>query len=506
MTRVAQFFCGLLSFVCLVFLHGSSIGDANASDSTRPNIVLIYADDLGYADLSCYGNEYHETPNIDRLMNEGIRFTQAYADAPLCTPSRIALLTGRHCARAGCYDALPGGIVFGVKRDAIDFEPPKNNINLPKDQRILPEFLKDIGYRTGVFGKWHVGRVQPDKRGFDEFVELRTKSHVDSLKSLVGRSPNYPEAEGYSSDYLAICAVQFINQNRDEPFFLYLPHTLVHTVKSDGKGGLDPKPELLHKYEAKAKSELHFNPAYAAMVEALDQAVGKTVEALRNRGILDNTVVIFTSDNGAALGGRRVTKSGVTVGENTSNFPLREGKLQLYEGGIRVPTSFSYGNIVRKDAVSDAVISQLDLLPTILELAKHPKASEIMESIDGKSLVPLLGNGDSNWPERDLFWHFPGYRIRDFRTMEGQRPESAMRRGNWKLIESLETGDVQLYDLATDIGESKDVSAAHPDVVNELRLRLKQWRESTNAPMLQRKEDVAGQSSKSKSSNRANGR
>ena len=477
----------LVSLVSLVSMIYGSIACAGDTDSSRPNFVLIYADDLGYADLSCYGNEYHETPNIDRLMKEGIRFTQAYADAPLCTPSRIALLTGRHCARAGCYDVLPGRIVFGVKREAVDFDPPMNEWNLPKDQRILPEFLKDIGYRTGAFGKWHVGRVQPNERGFDEFVNLRTKSHVDSLKSLVGRSPNYPEAEGYSSDYLAICAVQFINQNKDEPFFLYLPHTLVHSVKIDGKGALDPKPELLHKYEAKAKSELHSNAAYAAMVEALDEAVGRTVEALRNRGILDNTVVIFTSDNGAALGSRRVTKSGVTVGQNTSNFPLREGKLQLYEGGIRIPTSISYGNIIRKDAVSDAVISQLDLLPTILELAKHPQASEIMESLDGESLVPLLSDAHSNWPLRDLFWHFPGYRIRDFRTMAGQRPESAMRRGNWKLIESLETGDVQLYDLATDIGESNDVSAAHPEVVASLRKRLQNWRDETDAPMPERK-------------------
>ena len=477
----------LVSLASLVSMVYGSIACAGDTGSSRPNFVLIYADDLGYADLSCYGNEYHETPNIDRLMKEGIRFTQAYADAPLCTPSRFALLTGRHCARAGCYDVLPGRIVFGVKRDAVDFDPPTNNFNLPKDQRILPEFLKDIGYRTGAFGKWHVGRVQPNKRGFDEFVCLNTTSHLDSRKSFIGRSPNYPEPEGYSSDYLANCAVQFINQNKDEPFFLYLPHTLVHTVKSDGKGTLEPKPDLLHKYEAKAKSELHGNAAYAAMVEALDQAVGRTVEALRNRGILANTFVIFASDNGAALGSRRVTKSGVTVGQNTSNYPLREGKLQLYEGGIRIPTSISYGNIIREDAVSDAVISQLDLLPTILELAEHPQASEIMESLDGESLVPLLSDAHSNWPLRDLFWHFPGYRIRDFRTMAGQRPESAMRRGNWKLIESLETGDVQLYDLATDIGESNDVSAAHPEVVANLRKRLQSWRDETDAPMPERK-------------------
>ena len=491
----------LPSFICLACVAGASIMQASAADSPQPNFVLIYADDLGYADLGCYGNGYHETPHIDRLMKDGLRFTEAYADAPLCAPSRVALLTGRHSARAGCYDVFPRRILEGVDPDLVDFIPPENRWDLPAGCSILPEYLKQVGYRTGCFGKWHVGPAKPSTRGFDEFVSIRTISHLDVSEAFIARSRNYPPPEGYSSEYLTKCAEQFIDSQKDRPFFLYLPHTLVHTAKGSGDARLQPKPDLLRKYQSKDKTELHGNPAYAAMIEALDQAVGQTMEALRARGLLDNTLVIFTSDNGGLLGRKRVTASGVVVGEITSNHPLRSGKLHLYEGGIRVPTSISYGNHVRRNAVSDAVVSQLDLLPTILELAKHSQAKALAESLDGKSLVSLLSDAGADWPDRELFWHYPGYRISDPKTMTGQRPESAMRQGDWKMIESLETGNVQLYDLATDIGESNDVSAAHPEVVNGLRLRLHQWRVNTSAPMPERKDAVAGQSSESRSLN-----
>ena len=396
--------------------------------------------------------------------------------------------------RAGCFDVIPGRYLKGVNLDFVDFIPPENRWDLPKGHKILPEYLKQLGYRTGFFGKWHVGPAKPNKRGFDEFVNIRTTSHVDVGLSFINRSPRYPPPEGYSSDYLTKSAEQFIDRHKSRPFFLYLPHTLVHLAKGkDAKGSLEPKPELFRKYQAKPKTELHANAAYAAMVEALDDAIGQTVEALRSRGLLENTVVIFTSDNGGLLGGKRLTESGVVAGKITSNYPLRSGKLHLYEGGIRVPTSISYGNVVHKAAVSDAVVCQLDLLPTILELAEHPQASEITKSLDGKSLVPLLRDADANWPDRKLFWHYPGYRMDNPKAkrrelMTGQRPESAMRYGDWKMIESLETGSIQLYDLASDVGESNDVSAANPDIVNRMRRRLHEWRVDAHAPMPERKD------------------
>ena len=183
-----------------------------------------------------------------------------------------------------------------------------------------------------------------------------------------------------------------------------------------------------------------------------------------------------------------MTNSGVIAGHVTSNYPLRSGKLHLFEGGVRVPMSISYGGIMNAGMVSDAVVSQLDFLPTFLELAGHPQAKAIGETIDGKSLVPLLRDADATWPDRELFWHYPGYRISNAATMAGQRPESSVRSGKWKMIESLETGAVQLYDLNTDVSEANDVAAAHPEVVSRLRRRLKQWREETNAPMPVRKD------------------
>ena len=188
-------FVDSVTLVTVVYVMLAFLNESTASGHAPPNFVLIYADDVGYADLGCYGNEYHETPNIDRLMADGLRFTQAYADAPLCAPSRVALLTGRHCARAGCYDVFPKRIIEGVAPEQVDFVPPENIWNLPAGRTILPEYLKQIGYRTGCFGKWHVGPMMPGKRGFDEFVSLRTTSHTDVSQSLIGRSKGSPKPE-----------------------------------------------------------------------------------------------------------------------------------------------------------------------------------------------------------------------------------------------------------------------------------------------------------------------
>ena len=296
-------------------------------------------------------------------------------------------------ARAGCYDVFPKRILEGIDPELVDFIPPENTWDLPAGDRIFPEYLKQIGYRTGFFGKWHVGPAKPNDEGFDEFVSIRTSSHLDVSQSIIARSTNYPPPEGYSSDYLTNCAEQFIASHKDQPFFLYLPHTLVHKAK---EGRLEAKPELLRKYQTKTKTELHGNAAYAAMIEALDQAVGKTMESLRTRGLLDNTLVIFTSDNGGLLG--RKARHGFRFHCRTHHveLPMRSGKLHLYEGGIRVPMSISYGSNVRRAAVSDAVVSQLDLMPTILELAKHPQVGALAESLDGKSLVALLRDAGAN--------------------------------------------------------------------------------------------------------------
>lgn len=454
----------------------------------RPNIVLFYADDLGWADLGAYGNGYHLTPRIDRLMADGLRCTQAYAAAPLCAPSRIGLLSGRHPARFGCYEVTQGRFLTQVNLEEVRFYPPENRIALPSDRPILPERLREAGYRTGVFGKWHVGPFRPRPRGFDDAVLLGIRSHVDVRQAAQFVDPSYPPPAGPSGDYLAECAVRFME--RGGPCFLYVPFTLIHTVS--GGGGqplrLDPEPELLAAFKARPPTDLHRNPGYAAMVAASDRAVGRMLDAIESRGLSRTTLVIFASDNGGLLGARRVTAGGVEAGEFTSNHPLRGGTAQLFEGGIRIPMSMTWPGRIRGDAVCEAAVSPLDIAPTLLELAGAAAETELAE-FDGRSLAPLLANPGAAWPDRELVWHYPGYRFRGVGPLEGpdapgtQRPESAIRRGRWKLIESLEDGRVQLYDLGRDIGETTDVSAEHPEVVRELRARLAAWRRETGAPM-----------------------
>ena len=462
--------------------------ESRAEIQTRPNIVLIYADDLGYADLACYGNEYFETPNIDALMAKGIRFTSAYSNAPLCAPSRIALLSGRYSARVGCYEVTPGVYDKTVNVDEIDFQMPVNQLRLPQDRKILPELLKEAGYFTGFIGKWHVGAERPTERGFDEFVEVTNVnsggSHNDVGTAFRGKTKGYPEAKGDSGDYLTQCAKTFLDHAglRNGPFFLYLAHTLVHIP-------VESKRELIDKYKAKEPSPYHHHPIYAAMVDNLDANVGKLMDELREKHLLDNTLVIFTSDNGGATGmmSARPGSDGYKVGTRTSNYPLRGGKCQLFEGGIRVPMGIVLGDRLTPAEFFEPV-TQMDLLPTIVEFARVEGA----EGLDGRSLKPILQDVTSPWPERSLFWHYPGYRsvIAYERAPQGmepgsrQRPASAVRRGDWKLIESLETGETQLYNLSDDLGETIDLATDNTERVASLKAELESWRDEVNAPMI----------------------
>ncbi len=470
---------------------------AHTPQRSAPNIVFILADDLGYADLGCYGNRYHQTPHMDRLVSMGLRFTQAYSDAPLCAPSRIALLTGRHAVREGCYEVVAGRFLEQVEIEKVPLMPPENRLQLPANRKILSERLNALGYRTGVFGKWHVGPQTPAQRGFEDYVLLNSNSHLDAAKSATKqRSSDYPAPHGYSSDYLTTCARRFLDKGADDarPFFLYLPYTLVHTCLGPGAQLLEPKPELSAKYAALPKSELHRNPSYAAMVEALDQSVGEVMAELERRQLLSSTIIILTSDNGGLLGRPRRTESGIEAGEFTSSYPLRDGKATIWEGGIRVPFGIRFDGRIPAGRTSDAFVSQLDLMPTLLELAGDPAARNAANSFDGRSLVPLFDDKPVAWPERALCWHYPNYRLRGIGPLEGdaapggQQPSSAIRRGNWKLIEDLEDGSIDLYDLATDVSESRDISGAHPEVVASLKAQLAAWRTETCAPMPLRKE------------------
>jgi arylsulfatase A-like enzyme len=464
------------------------------AEDNRPNIVLIYADDLGYGDLGCYGNDFFETPNIDSLIASGLRFTNAYSTAPLCAPSRVALLSGLHNVRAGCYEVVGKRYLKTVDLETVDFMPPLNRLNLPKGRKILPEYLKELGYFTGFFGKWHVGPNRPTTRGFDEFVETTSinsgGSHLDVSTGFKSKTEGYPEPKGYSGDYLTACAQTFLDRagKARKPFFLYLAHTLVHIP-------LEAKEELVKKYREKEPTPYHHHATYAAMVENLDTNVGTLMDELKRRGLLENTLVIFTSDNGGATGfvSRRDGAGDFKVGSFTSNYPLRGGKCQLFEGGIRVPMAIAFAGQVQP-AESDGPVTQLDLLPTILDVAGY---SGHVDEVDGRSLKPILDDPDAAWPERSLFWHYPGYRsVMAFKGMPKgsepgsyQRPASAVRRGDWKLIESLETGQTQLFNLRHDIAETKNVASQHREIVKSLTAELRDWRKATNAPMPTRKTD-----------------
>jgi len=431
-----------------------------------PNIVLIVADDLGWADLSCYGSRFHETPHLDALAAGGMRFTNAYAACPVCSPTRASVMTGLYPARIGLTDFLGGR----KSPEESPLAPAPYVKHLPLELTTLPELLQAAGYSTASLGKWHLGGAEslPEAHGFDVSLGSEFGGAVAGFFA-----PNWrlgkdvvPKNEGeYLTDWLTDEACGYIRaQSRTKPFFLYLSHFAPHIP-------LHAKPEWIAHFEAK-KSSLgagigpQDNALYAAMLASLDEGVGRVMDAIKQAGIADNTVIVFTSDNG-----------GLSVEEGphtpaTSNAPFRAGKGYLYEGGLRVPLIVSGCNT--RVQASDAQVCSVDLLPTLCTLAGIPQGN-LPQPMDGTSFNDAL-NGTPK--ERgDLFWHYPHF------SNQGGRPGSALRRGNWKLIEWHETGQVELFDLGVDPGETTDVHTANTATARELTQALHTWREAVGAKM-----------------------
>jgi arylsulfatase A-like enzyme len=412
-------------------------GGAAGADEGKagPNVVFILADDLGINDLGCYGRKDHETPRIDRLARQGMRFTSAYAE-PVCSPTRAALLTGKAPARLHLTTFLPGR----PDTPAQKLLHPKIELQLPLKEKTVAKLLQEASYATACVGKWHLGGAGfgPDKHGFDVV-------HA-------GQANTPPsETEGGKGEYdLTRHALQFLDDNKGRPFFLYLAHNTPHIP-------LGAKPELVKKYRDA------FNPTYAAMVNTLDTCVGQVLDRLDELGLADRTLVVFASDNG----GLHVLESPDSPA--THNTPYRAGKGFLYEGGLRVPLIVRWPGHVAAGQTSDVPVSMADWTPTLLE-ACGVKAPE---KFDGVSLVPLLGGG--RLPARSLFWHFPHY------TNQGGRPGGAVRDGDWKLIEYYEDGRVELFNLAEDPGEARDLARAEPQRAAELKARLAAWRKEAGA-------------------------
>lgn len=419
----------------------------------KPNFIFILMDDMGWADLGCYGNTFHETPNIDKLASQGIKFTNAYSACPVCSPTRASILTGKYPARIGLTDWIPGHNFPWAK-----LKPPAFHQELPLEEITIAETLKRAGYATANIGKWHLGKegYYPERHGFDLNFGGTNKGSPPSYFYPYNIPTISSGKEGeYLTDRLTDEAEKFIEKNKDKPFFLYMPHFAVHTP-------LQAKNEYVSKYEAKPKpKDGQYNPVYAAMIQSVDESVGRIMAKLDELGIADNTVVIFNSDNGGYV-------------KATSNAPLRAGKGTLYEGGIRDPLIVRWPGKVKEGSICNEVVTSTDYYRTICEIAgvKPPEN----QPIDGVSIVSLLKQtGGIN--RKAVYWHYPHYHP------GGTSPAGAIRYGDWKLIEYFEDGRIELYNLKDDVGETTDLAAKMPEKAAELRTMLADWRKSVGAAM-----------------------
>ena len=424
-----------------------------AAAEDKPNFIFILIDDLGATDLGCTGSTFYETPNIDRLAARGMKFTQAYSACTVCSPTRASLLTGKYPARLHLTDWIPGH-----ERPKAKLKIPPWTQALPLDEHALPRALKAAGYVSGSFGKWHLGGEDhsPEKVGFDLNVG---GTHQGSPPSYFSPYKLRTMADGekgeYLTDRLTDEAVRFIRENRDRPFFVYLPHYAVHNP-------IQGKPDFVEKYKAKAKAgQGHRNAVYAAVIEGVDQGVGRIAKALDDLKLSEKTVVVFTSDNGGLV-------------QNTSNAPFRVGKGSAYEGGVRIPLIVSWPGTIAEGSTCDVPVVTPDWYPTMLDLAgAKPAPSQV---VDGMSLAPLL-RGKTAPPREAIYWHYPHYHP------GGATPYGAIRQGDWRLVEFFEDDHVELFNLKSDVGEAKDLAAEMPGKARELQRKLAEWRASVGAQM-----------------------
>jgi arylsulfatase A-like enzyme len=443
----------------------------------RPNLVFVLADDLGWTDLACQGSGYYATPHIDALAARGTRFTQAYAAAPNCAPTRASLMTGLAAPRTGVYT------VGSSKRGRAErrrLEPVENRTDLDARFVTLAEVLVEAGWRTAAFGKWHLGQGEltgPTAQGFEHSVGGDPRGHPPSYLSPYakgGGAPppgleGAPEGE-YLTDRLTDEASDWIRAHADEPFFCYLSHFAVHTP-------IQAPTASVEQFRDRAVWGGHDDPRYAAMISHLDRSVGRIGALLEELGIADRTLVVFTSDNGG-LGG--YAEAGVEgIADLTSNAPLRGGKGMIEEGGIRVPLIAAWPGRVPSGRVCPVPTSTVDHFPTLLGLL----GLEAPEN-DGADLGPVWLGEQRPQSEHDLVWHLPVYleasgKLGTWRLT----PSAAIRRGDWKLIERFETGAVELYHLARDPGERNDLAASEPERVEQLRAALADWRVRTGAEL-----------------------
>ena len=454
------------------------LGACSKPTTQPPNIVFFLVDDMGYSDVGCFGSDYYETPHIDKLAEEGMKFTSAYAASTVCSPTRASIMTGKYPGRLHITHAIP---IKGYARlkngTATPYKDADYTMNLPLEEVTIAEALKESGYATASFGKWHIcnePEYYPEYQGFDINMGGNKRCNTgDYFYPYYGKwrmAKGHPwiewntlpdgEPGEYLTDRLTEEAVTFIEENKDRPFFLYFPHYAVHTP-------IQALEELISKYEAKTVDSIkgHVKPAYAAMIESVDNSMGALQAKLDELGLSENTIIIFTSDNGGH-------------GKWTSNYPWRGNKGNFYEGGLRVPLLVKWPGITSPGSVSDVPVISNDFYPTLLEMTGLPLMPE--QHMDGLSLTPLLKREGSLVRDR-LFWHFPNYIGAGHPNRS--RPLSVVREGDWKLIESLEDGSLELYNLESDPGETQNVALQHPELAAKLQTKLDQWRVATEVQM-----------------------
>ena len=465
-------------------LSVSAHGVTKAS-SARPNFVFILADDLGWADVGCYGGDLHETPNIDRLARQGMRFTDAYAAAPVCTPTRASIMTGKYPARLHMTIWYESSANPPRNRRLI---PPVTQGNMPHEQVTIAEVLKKAGYFTAHVGKWHLGDAAhyPQTQGFDVNIggtfwgAPTTFFYPYGGPSRWGGEFRYVPhlefgSEGeYLTDRLTDEALRVIERTKDKPFFLNLCYHTVHTP-------IEGKPELVEHYKKKVKPGMHHqNYEYAAMVHSLDENAGRIIAKISELGIADRTVIIFFSDNGGYI--NKYNKKTVT-----NNYPLRSGKGSLYEGGTRAPLIIQWPGVTKAGSVCRQPVSSIDFYPTILGITGLTGDPKHNADMDGLSLVPLLKKPTAKLNRDVLYWHYPHY----YPTTS---PVSSIRQDDWKLLEYFPapaSGDasrgggedkrIELYNLRKDIGEENNLAERMPEKAEQLHKRLDAWRKAVDA-------------------------
>lgn len=474
-------------FLITTVLFWAALSPAQNQQSKPYNIILFLIDDLGWFDLGCQGSSYYRTPHIDRLASEGARFTDAYAACAVCSPTRAAILTGKYPARLLLTDWLPSG----RWNPKAKLREGRRVRSLPVEEYTLAEALRDSGYRTASVGKWHLGSAPfslPQHHGFD--INIAGNGHGAPGNYFFPYNGNWlipttnlrvkwntlsdGKSGQYLTDRLTDEAINFLNSSKEEPFFLYFSHYGVHTP-------LQAKKEMIDYYEQVPKSKRQGNPKYAAMVESIDQSVGRVLETLKKIGREKETMIIFTSDNGGFY-------------KATNNAPLRANKGSYYEGGIRVPLIIKWPGVTKSGSIIHEPVISNDLYPTCLSAAGvslNPNQHR-----DGLSLKTLLQGG--HHLNRDaLYWHFPHYNRHPF-----SYPSGVIRSGAWKLIETFDPSGVELFNLTEDLGETKNLADKHPDVTQSLQARLHQWQKEVGAQMMELNPDYDPGSASSKNRNK----